>query len=335
MSKVIVIAEAGVNHNGNLKLAKELVETAKDCGADYVKFQTWRTENIVTRFAKQAEYQEVNTGKSESQYEMLKRLELGYSEFTEIKAHCDASGIAFLSTPDDWESAIFLSDLQDTFKVGSGEISNTPCLERIGTLNKDIYLSTGMSTIDEIENALSALTSSGLQKNRITLLHCTSQYPAPFNDINLRAMQSLGQHFNIEVGYSDHSLGLEVSLGAVALGARVIEKHFTLDKNMTGPDHSASLDPKELKELVLSIRNLEKSLGDGKKKIEASEIENRLVVRKSIVANQQIQPGDLFTESNLACKRPGDGMSPSYWHKIMGRVATRKYEVDEQIAESL
>ena len=208
-------------------------------------------------------------------------------------------------------------------------------MERIGTLNKDIYLSTGMSTIDEIENALSALTSSGLQKNRITLLHCTSQYPAPFNDINLRAMQSLGQHFNIEVGYSDHSLGLEVSLGAVALGARVIEKHFTLDKNMTGPDHSASLDPKELKELVLSIRNLEKSLGDGKKKIEASEIENRLVVRKSIVANQQIQPGDLFTESNLACKRPGDGMSPSYWHKIMGRVATRKYEVDEQIAESL
>lgn len=335
MSKVIVIAEAGVNHNGNLELAKELVETAKDCGADFVKFQTWRTENIVTRFAKQAEYQEVNTGKSESQYEMLKRLELGYSEFTEIKAHCDAYGIAFLSTPDDWESAIFLSDLQDTFKVGSGEINNTPFLEKIGTLNKDIYLSTGMSTIDEIENAINALTSSGLKKNRITLLHCTSQYPAPFNDINLRAMQSLGQHFNIEVGYSDHSLGLEVSLGAVALGARVIEKHFTLDKNMTGPDHSASLDPKELKELVLSIRNLEKSLGDGKKKVEASEIENRLVVRKSIVANQQIQPGDIFTESNLACKRPGDGMSPAYWHKIMGRVATRKYEVDEQIAESL
>ena len=335
MSKVVIIAEAGVNHNGNLQLARDLIETAKDCGADFVKFQTWKTENIVTRFAKQAEYQELNTGKSESQYKMLKRLELGFNEFKELKSHCDAAGIAFLSTPDDWDSAVFLSDLQDTFKVGSGEINNIPFLEKIGTLNKNIYLSTGMSTIEEIQNSLNALTSAGLQKSRITLLHCTSQYPAPFSDINLRAMQSLGEYFDIQVGYSDHSLGLEVSLGAVALGARVIEKHFTLDKTMAGPDHSASLNPEELKKLVFSIRNLEKSLGDGIKKIEKSEIENRLVVRKSIVANKQIQPGEIFTDSNLTCKRPGDGMSPSNWHKIIGRAATQKYEVDDQISEPL
>jgi N-acetylneuraminate synthase len=335
MSKVVIIAEAGVNHNGNIQLAKDLIQTAKDCGADFVKFQTWKTDNIVTRFAKQAEYQELNTGKSESQYDMLKRLELGFNEFKELKSYCDVSGIAFLSTPDDWESAVFLSDLQDTFKIGSGEINNIPFLEKIGTLNKNIYLSTGMSTIEEIQNALNALTSAGLEKSRITLLHCTSQYPAPFSDINLRAMQSLGEYFDIEVGYSDHSLGLEVSLGAVALGARVIEKHFTLNKTMAGPDHSASLNPEELKKLVFSIRNLETSLGDGKKKIEKSEIENRLVVRKSIVANKQIQPGEIFTESNLSCKRPGDGMSPSNWHKIIGRAATQKYEIDDQISERL
>lgn len=333
MKPILIIAEAGVNHNGSLKLAKELVDTAKECGADFVKFQTWKTENIVTKSAKQAEYQAINSQITETQFEMLKRLELEYFEFTELKDHCDARGITFLSTPDDWESALFLSGIQDTFKIGSGEITNIPFLEKIGTLNKRIFLSSGMSTIKEIENAIKALTSNGLPTDRITLLHCTSQYPVPMQDVNLFAMNELRDIFEIEVGYSDHSLGLEVSIAAAALGATVIEKHFTLDKSMPGPDHAASLDPVELGSLVLAIRNIEKALGDGKKKVEESEAENRLIVRKSIVANQPIQIGEKFSELNLACKRPGDGMPPHLWNDLIGKPSTRKYDIDDQIVD--
>lgn len=334
MKAITIIAEAGVNHNGSLKLAKELVDTARDCGADFVKFQTWKTENIVTKSAKQAEYQVINSQKLETQFEMLKRLELQYSEFRELKHHCDFKGISFLSTPDDWESAVFLSELQNTFKIGSGEITNIPFLEKIGTLNKRVFLSTGMSTVDEIKEALKSLTSSGLPRNWITLLHCTSQYPVPFEDVNLSAMNVLRDQFNIEVGYSDHSVGLEVSIGAAALGASVIEKHFTLDKDLPGPDHAASLNPDELRNLVVAIRNIESALGDGVKKVENSEAGNRNIVRKSIVATQPIRIGDKFSESNLACKRPGDGLSPRHWNKILGSISTRNYDIDDQIVET-
>lgn len=329
MSKTLIIAEIGVNHNGDVSTAKKMIEVAKECGADIVKFQTFNTDALTSKFAKMAEYQKKNMGEEKSQKDMLKSLALSYDDFRELADYCKKVGIMFLSTPFDIGSVHFLDSLQDIWKIPSGEITNYPYLVEIAKTKKKIILSTGMCTMDEVEASLKVLKNNGAAD--ITLLHCTTDYPAPLESVNLKAMLTLKEKFGCPVGYSDHTKGIEVSVAAVAMGAEVIEKHFTLDRNMPGPDHKASLEPDELKELVNAIRNVEKAIGDGNKKPTESELLNRAVARKSIVALKAIKKGELLSEENLTTKRPGNGISPMRWNEIIGTSAKRDYEEDELI----
>nr|BDT26843.1 N-acetylneuraminate synthase [Bacteriovorax sp. HI3] len=330
MSKVLIIAEAGVNHNGDIKIAKELVDQALLAGADIVKFQTFKAENLVTKSAKMAEYQTKNTNVSESQFAMLKRLELNEEEFIELKKYCELKGIEFLSTGFDLESLNFLKTLKmNLWKIPSGEITNLPYLEFIGKEGGLIIVSTGMCTFEEVDAALKALIEAGASREKLVVLHCTTDYPTSFSDVNLNAMRAIAERFGVPVGYSDHTNGIEVAIAAVALGATVIEKHFTLDKNMPGPDHKASLNPEELKNLVDSVRNIEKALGSKDKKPTANELENIKVARKSVVARKEIKAGDIFSEENLTTKRPGTGISPMKIKEIYGKTAKRNFSEDE------
>ncbi len=330
-NKVFVIAEVGVNHNGDVNLAKKLIDKAVEAGVDAVKFQTWKTELIVTETAEQAQYQSENIGKTESQYQMLKRLELSFDDFIGLKKYCDDKGIMFLSTADEVVSADFLNDLQDTFKIGSGELTNLPFLRHIGKYNKKVILSTGMGNLSEIEQAIQILEDAGTDRNKISLLHANTQYPTPMEDVNLNAMLTIGRAFDLEYGYSDHTLGIEVPIASVALGATIIEKHFTLDKTMEGPDHKASLNPQELKEMVDAIRNIEKALGSFIKTPSESEKDNMPIVRKSIVASKEIKKGEVFSEENITVKRPGTGLSPFRWDEVIGKVAQKSYKKDDMI----
>lgn len=326
---VIIIAEAGVNHNGKLHLAKEMVEKAKAAGADYIKFQTFVPEGLATCKAEKAQYQKGQTGDG-PQLDMLRTLALPNEAFVELKRHCDQSGIGFLSAPFDLESIEFLSSFDmDYWKVPSGEITNLPYLEKIGRTRKKVILSTGMSELDEIRAAVDILEENG--SFDITILHCNTGYPTPFIDVNLLAMRQIRSTFHKTVGYSDHTEGIEVPIAAAALGAKVIEKHFTLDRAMEGPDHRASLEPEGFSAMVKAIRNIETALGDGKKKRTASEVDNIKIVRKSIVAAKRIKAGETLTEGNITAKRPGTGISPMEWHEVLGKKAARDYMPDELI----
>ena len=327
---VFIIAEIGVNHNGDLLLAKKMILEAKKAGVDAVKFQSFKADKLVAKDAKKADYQVKNTGKQESQYDMIKKLELSEEDHIYLKKICDDEGIMFLSSPFDEESAKLLLSLGiDTVKIPSGEITNLPYLEKIGSLYKNIILSTGMSNLDEIKEAIKVLNKNN-DKN-ITVLHCNTEYPTPMEDVNLLAIKTMEKELNLPIGYSDHTDGIEVSIGAVALGATVIEKHFTLDKTLEGPDHKASLEPKELKMLVDGIRNIEKALGNGIKVPSSSEKKNIPIARKSIVAKTNIKKGDIFTEENLTIKRPGDGISPMKWYNVLGQRAKKDFVADERI----
>lgn len=329
-NRVLVIAEAGVNHNGSLELAKKLALEAKNAGADIVKFQTAKLESLVSRKAAMAEYQKQNTGKEESQKDMLAKLLLEFDEFVELKQYCQSIGISFLSTPFDLESIVFLEELGcDIWKIPSGEVTNLPYLEKIAQTHKPIILSTGMCTISEVEACMKVLQEQ--ESGAITLLHCTTQYPTPYEDVNLKAMLTLKERFDCPIGYSDHTAGIEVPIAAVAMGATVIEKHFTLDRNMEGPDHKASLEPQELKAMIESIRHIEMCLGTGIKEPATCELANRDVARKSIIAARDIKAGEKFTEENLTTKRPGNGISPMKWRDIIGMKAIRDFSEDELI----
>jgi len=331
-NKTFIIAEAGVNHNGNIEIAKKMIEVAKECGADAIKFQTFKAEKVISRYAPKAEYQKQTTGETDSQLEMVKKLELSFDDFIVLKEYCDKLNIMFLSTPFDFESIDFLNDLGlEIFKIPSGEITNLPYLEKIGKLGKKVILSTGMADLGEIEDALDILISCGTKKENITVLHCNTEYPTPYEDVNLLAMLTIKEAFKVKVGYSDHTLGIEVPIAAVALGASVIEKHFTLDKNMEGPDHKASLEPHELKAMIDAIVNIEKALGNGIKKPSKSELKNKDIARKSIVAKREIKKGEIFTEDNITVKRPGTGISPMRWYEVLGKVAPKDYKEDELI----
>ena len=330
MEKVYIIAEAGDNHNGDFNTALKLVDVAKRAGADCVKFQTFVTEEIISKYAEMAEYQKKNTGKEESQFEMVKRLELSFDEFRKIKEYCDRVGIQFLSTPFDLKSVDFLNELGvPFFKIPSGEITNYPYLIKIAHTGKPVVMSTGMCEPDEILAAINVLQKNG--SGEITLLHCNTEYPTPLKDVNLYAMRTMKKMFGKKVGYSDHTKGIEVPVAAVALGACVIEKHFTLDKNMPGPDHKASLEPDELGRMVKNIRNIEIALGDGVKRVSESERKNIAIARKSIVARRNIQEGEILTEENLAVKRPGTGINPMQWMEVLGTRAVRDFKEDELI----
>ncbi len=330
MSKVLIIGEAGVNHNGSMELAKKLIECAKKAGVDVVKFQTYKAENVMSKFAEKAEYQKESTGSEETQLEMVKKLELSYEDFVELKKYCDKVGIEFMSTPFDLDSIDFLNELGlEVWKIPSGEITNLPYLEKIAKLKKSIIISTGMSYLCEVEEAIKVLKNNGA--NDITILHCTTEYPTPFSDVNLKAIETLRDKFDLKVGYSDHTKGIEVPIAAVALGATIIEKHFTLDKNMEGPDHMASLEPDELKAMVDGIRNIEKALGNGVKEPAESEKKNIAIARKSIIAKRDIKKGEVFTEDNLTVKRPGNGISPMKWYDVLGKVANKDFMEDELI----
>lgn len=329
-NRVFIIAEAGDNHNGDINLAYKLVDVAVEAGADCVKFQTFITEEIISKKAEMAEYQKKNTGISESQFEMVKKLELSFDDFKKIKAYCDQKGIIFLSTAFDLPSVKFLNQIQIPFwKIPSGEITNLPYLEAIAKTGKKIVMSTGMASLKEIEAALNILKVNGAKD--IVLLHCNTEYPTPMEDVNLLAMIQMRNLFNCEVGYSDHTQGIEVPIAAVTLGARIIEKHFTLDKNMPGPDHKASLEPEELKLMVTSIRNIEKALGDGIKKVSKSEKKNIEIARKSITAKKMIKKGETFSIDNITCKRPGNGISPMEWYNVLGQKAMKDFKEDELI----
>ena len=333
--KTLIIAEAGVNHNGDINMAKKLIDIAAQAGADLVKFQTFSADRLVTREAAKADYQMLAADNTESQHDMLRKFELTESMHEELIAHCTSQNIGFFSTGFDVESINLLVRLgQQLFKIPSGEITNLPYLRHIGKLNKTVILSTGMSNMDEIEAAINVLEESGTHRSKITVLHCTTAYPVPMSDVNLRAMQSLQNEFNVAVGYSDHTLVIEIPIAAVALGATIIEKHFTTDRSLPGPDHKASLEPTELKAMIDGIRKIEEALGDGIKRLMPSEITNLPIARKSIVANQPINAGTLFTEFNLTAKRPGIGISPMDWNKLIGRKANRNYLADELIDES-
>lgn len=329
MRRVLIIAEAGVNHNGDLNIAKRLVREAKRCGADIVKFQTFIPEKLASRHAAMADYQKKNLGIDESQDVMLSKLTLKQEEYLFLADYCREMNIQFLSTPFEMESVRFLNDLQDIWKIPSGEITNYPYLVEIAKTGKDIILSTGMSTLQEVEDTLAVLRGNGT--NKITLLHCTTNYPTPYEDVNLKAMQTMKDTFGLEVGYSDHTQGIEVPIAAVALGATIIEKHFTLDRTMEGPDHNASLEPDELEAMVRAIRNIEKAMGDGIKTPFKSEKANIAVVRKSIIAADKIKAGEILTEKNLTTKRPGTGISPMKWNEVIGTRAVRDFEEDELI----
>lgn len=328
----LIIAEAGVNHNGDLWVAKQLIDVAAEAGADLVKFQTFKADRLATRAAKKAGYQTQTTGSDESQHEMLRRLELTADMHCELIAHCTARNIGFFSTGFDIESINLLQSLgQDHFKIPSGEITNLPYLRHIGQLGKKVILSTGMATLGEIEAAIDVLVQAGTARAQLTLLHCTTEYPTPMNEVNLRAMQSIHAAFGVTVGYSDHTQGIEVAIAAVVMGASVIEKHFTLDRNLPGPDHKASLEPEELKAMVTAIRNIEVALGDGIKRLTPSEARNKPVARKSLVASQAIKAGEAFSAQNITTKRPGTGVSPMRWDEVIGRAAPRDFVVDELI----
>lgn len=330
MKKTFIIAEAGVNHNGSIELAKKLIDAATEAKVDVVKFQTFKTENLVCKNAEKAEYQEKTTSKNESQFEMLKKLELDIEAHKILMNYCKHKGIMFLSTAFDLESIDVLNELgMEIFKVPSGEITNYPYLKKIGKLKKKVILSTGMCYIKEIQDAIKVLKENGTTD--ITVLHCNTEYPTPMVDVNLNAMNTIKENFNVEVGYSDHTIGIEVPIAGVAMGAKVIEKHFTLDKNMEGPDHKASLEPSELKDMVTAIRNIEKAMGNGEKVPSKSEIKNLNIARKSIVAKKIIKKGDRFTEDNLTCKRPGNGVSPMKWEDVIGTVANEDFIEDEMI----
>ncbi len=332
MRKVFILAEAGVNHNGSLELAKKLIDVAVDAGADAVKFQTFKADMLVGKSAQKAEYQKQTTSVDESQYEMIKKLELDENAHHELISYCSEKKIMFLSTPFDHESIDMLNGFEmPIFKIPSGEITNLPYLRHVGSLGKEVILSTGMADLGEIEDALDILMLSGLSKEKITVLHATTEYPCPFDEVNLKAMQTIRNAFGVEVGYSDHTQGIEVPIAAVAMGASVIEKHFTLDRAMEGPDHKASLEPNELKDMVRSIRNVEIAFGDGIKRIAPSEAGNKQVARKSIVASRVITAGETFTNANLTTKRPGTGISPMRWNEIVGKKAQRDFLVDELI----
>lgn len=332
LDNVFIIAEAGVNHNGSIKIAKELVDKAFEAGANAVKFQTFKAENLVTKYAEKAVYQQKTTSKKESHFEMIKKLELNLDMHNELISYCNSKKIIFLSTPFDLDSIDLLNDLElNIFKIPSGEITNLPYLRKIGSLKKEIILSTGMSDIGEIEDALDVLINSGTKKEDITLLHANTQYPTPMSDVNLKAMVTIGKTFDIDYGYSDHTLGIEVDIAAVAMGASVIEKHFTLDKSMEGPDHKASLEPTELTDMIKAIRNIEIAMGSCVKKPSSSEIPNMEIARKSIVAKCSIKQGELFTENNLYVKRPGNGINPMRWDDIVGTISAKHYKEDELI----
>lgn len=328
---VIIIAEAGVNHNGSVEQAKKLIDAAAEAKVDYVKFQTFKAENLVTASAETAEYQKANDGAT-NQLEMLKRLQLSPSEHYELIDYCAKKGVKFLSTAFDLESLDFLDTLHlDLCKIPSGELTNFPYLRRVAQMKRPILLSTGMSMEADIVGAVEVLVDYGAHPEQIILLQCNTQYPTPMRDVNLLAMKELHKHFGLQIGYSDHTLGIEAPIAAVALGAVVIEKHFTLDKTQAGPDHLASLDPNELKQMVAAIRNVELALGSPRKKVSSSESDNRKVARKSIVAKTAITAGELFSEENLTTKRPGSGITPMRWLDLIGKKATRNYNPDELI----
>lgn len=332
MSRTLIIAEAGVNHNGSIEMAKRLIEKAAKAGVDYVKFQTFKSEKLVSRHATKAEYQKANTDGEDSQLKMLQQLELSHSDHLQLIEHCNHCGVKFLSTAFDLDSIDFLASLNlDLWKIPSGEITNLPYLRRIAQKGGQVIMSTGMCTIEDIEMAVNVLISNGTPRENITLLHCNTEYPTPWGDVNLRAMHDIAQRLNLPVGYSDHTQGIEVPIAAVALGATVIEKHFTLDNNLPGPDHKASLEPHALKAMVEAIRHIELSLGNGVKEISESERKNIAIARKSIVAATHISAGEIFTEKNLTVKRPGGGISPMRWDEIIGTPATRNYLPDEMI----
>ena len=330
--RTLIIAEAGVNHNGDLDMAKKLIDIAAESGADLVKFQSFCADRLVTHAAKKADYQTKTTDGNESQHNMLRRLELTHEMHKELIAHCASRNIGFFSTGFDIESVDLLVSLgQDHFKIPSGEITNLPYLRHIGGLCKPVILSTGMATLGDIKAAIDVLEAAGISREDMTVLHCTTEYPTPMEDVNLRAMQTIHNAFGVDVGYSDHTQGIEVAIAAVALGGTVIEKHFTLDRNLLGPDHKASLEPHELKAMVTAIRNIEIALGDGIKRLSQSEAKNKPVARKSLVAIRAIKAGDLFTEQNITAKRPGTGISPMQWDEVIGRAAPRDYAEDELI----
>ena len=329
---VFIIAEAGVNHNGSTELAKKLIDVASNAGADAVKFQTFKAENLVSKHAQKADYQKETTDNKESQFDMIKKLELDIDIHKELMAYCHEKNIMFLSTPFDHDSINMLNELGlKIFKIPSGELTNLPYLRHIGRLNKEVILSTGMADIGEIEDALDVLVEAGTDKDKITVLHANTMYPTPMHDVNLRAMVTIGNTFDIPFGYSDHTLGIEVDIAAVAMGATVIEKHFTLDKTMEGPDHKASLEPSELIAMVKCIRNIERALGSSIKKPSPSEQPNIVIARKSIVAAHHIKKGEILTKKNLSIKRPADGISPMRWDEIIGTKALTSYEVDTPI----
>lgn len=329
---VFIIAEAGVNHNGSIKLAKRLIDIASSAGADAIKFQSFKAKNLLTKSARKANYQFQNTNKQESQYDMIKKLELDFNAHKELISYCKKKKIIFLSSPFDLESVELLNDLNlEIFKIPSGEITNYPYLKKIGELNKKIILSTGMSKISEIQEALSVLLNSGTRKENITVLHANTEYPTPMKDVNLKAMVSIGKKLEIDFGYSDHTLGIEVAIAAVSLGAKCIEKHFTSDTQLEGPDHKASLDPNQLKAMITSIRNIELALGEEIKKPSESEMKNIQIVRKSIVAKTQIKKGDILSEKNITTKRPGGGLSPMKWEELIGTTAKKDYMEDDFI----
>lgn len=332
MSRCFIIAEAGVNHNGKFELAKDLVLAAKHAGADAVKFQTFKAENLVTPNSKKAEYQLKTTVGADTQFQMLKNLELSHEEQRSLFAFARSNGIKILSSAFDLESIDFLEELsQDIYKIPSGEIVNYPYLKKIAELKKPVILSTGLSDIGEIEDALRVMQDSGLSSDMITVLHCNSEYPTPMSDVNLRAMATIGTTFGVKVGYSDHTMGIEIPIAAVALGACVIEKHFTLSRSMEGPDHKASLEPNEMAAMIQSIRNIEVALGNGIKTPSKSELKNKNIIRKSLVARRKIKQGECFSDDNLIAKRPAGGLSPMLWPQVVGQVAKRDYEVDELV----
>ncbi len=332
MTKVFIIAEAGVNHNGSLELAKKLINVAVEAGADAVKFQTFKADKLVSKRAQKADYQKQTTSVDETQYEMIKKLELNDNAHRILIRYCKDKKIMFLSTPFDHDSIDLLNSFQmPIFKIPSGEITNLPYLRHIGRLGKEVILSTGMANLDEVQDALEVLVKAGTSKEKITVLHATTEYPCPIGEVNLRAMQTIKATFGVKVGYSDHTQGIEVPIAAVAMGACVIEKHFTLDQNLPGPDHQSSLEPLELKAMVSAIRNIEVALGDGIKRLTPSEARNITVARKSLVASRTIKAGEPFTADNLCVKRPGSGISPMRWDEAMHNHARKDYLVDEEV----
>ena len=327
-----IIAEVGINHNGSLRLAKKLIDVAFDAGADYVKFQTFKTEKVMTRAADKAEYQKNFTDKGETQFEMIKKLELDRDDFERLIQYCEEKGILFLSTAFDHESINLLAELNIPFyKIPSGEITNLPYLRHISGMGKPVVMSTGMATLGEVREAMDVLLKAGGKKDDLTILHCNTEYPTPIEDVNLNAMLNIRDKLGVKVGYSDHTLGIEIPVAAVAMGATVIEKHITLDRMLPGPDHAASLEPDELKAMVAAIRNIEKAFGDGVKKPSPSETKNIPIARKSIVAKKAIKKGDTFSKNNITVKRPGTGISPMKWDEIIGSRSKRDFEFDEQI----